>query len=782
MIKLIERFGSWIVDLVLRWRWLSLLFMVLLTIGLSLPMKNLGMSTEYRDYFGPENPQLLTFDNLETNYTKIDAALFVVQPADKKIFSQESYPIVQKITELAWQLPGVARVDSISNYQHTEAASDELLVGDLLPLDESFTDEQLASKEAIALAEPTIAGSLISHNGATAGINARVDLDNDPDADLPDFIAAARAMIEQIEAEYPGIRIASTGNAFMSNAFVEAAGEDALTLIPFMYVVLFIVMTLVYRNTYATLITIAVVLSSTLIALGVGGIFRLELNSISVSLPIVVMTLAVADSVHILVTLLSLMRGGMDKMQAIRESMRINFVAVAVTSITTIIGFMCLNFSDTPPFWHLGNLSAVGIFAAWVASVMLIPALVAIVPIKVKMVTSGEQQIAYEPVSLKLMRRLARLSTVHSNKIIVASGLISVVVLSAIPRLEFDDQFIDFFSERLDFRTDTDFTIKELSGIYTVHYDIRSAEPAGITSPEYLQHLQQFSEWLRSQPEVRAVYSFTDVMLRLNKSMHGDDPAWYRLPEDQELAAQYLLIYELSLPYGLDMNDRLRFDKSGTRLTATLDKISSVTMRDFAQRSNNWLRDNLPAHMYSEPSGTAMMFAYITKRNLDSMVLGNIIAVVLISLVMMIALEHFGLGLLSMVPNMLPIVFTFGLWYLLLGSVGMSSAIVMALSLGIVVDNTTHFLSKYQRARREKGATTEQAIHYAFEVVGMALLANAIILAAGFGILGFSSFQPNVQMGIMVAITIVLALIIDLLLLPALLMLRARRRKTIAPA
>lgn len=756
--------------------------MLVLTVSMALPMGNLKMSSEYRAYFGSENPQLMAFDNVEETYSKIDNALFVVQPVNKQVFSQESYPIIQRLTEQAWQLPGVFRVDSISNYQHTEAEGDDLSVADLLPLEETFTEEQLAYKQAVVLREPTLVGNLISHDASTTAIAAQVDLDADPDADLTDLVSAARAMVRAVEADYPGVRIAETGNAFMSNAFVESATEDMSVLIPLMYLMLFVVMTFVYRNIWATLITVVVVISSTIMALGAGGLSWIELNSISMSVPIVVMTLAVADSVHILITLLTLMRSGMEKMAAIRESMRINFVAVAVTSLTTIIGFLCLNFSDTPPFWHLGNLSAVGILAAWLISVVFIPAAVAVLPIKVKIVGEEKAHQAYHPVSLRLMRWLADFTTTHARRIILFFVITAALLISAIPRLEFDDQFIDFFDQRLDFRIDTDFTIEHLSGIYTLHFDIKSGEDSGITDPQYLKVLQAFAEWMRSQPEVRAVYSFTDVMLRLNKSMHGDQEEWYRLPESRELAAQYLLIYELSLPYGLNMTDRITQDKSASRLTVTLDKITSAQMREFAARSKQWLDDNSPQIMRSEGAGTAMMFAYITKRNLDSMITGNTLAIVLIALVMMLALEHFGLGLLSMLPNLLPILFTFGLWSLLFGVAGMSSTIVMALSLGIVVDNTTHFLSKYQRSRREQKKSTSAAIHYAFEMVGMALLANAVILAAGFAILHFSSFSPNVLMGEMTATAILLALIIDLLLLPALLMvLRKKPASEAAP-
>ena len=240
--------------------------------------------------------------------------------------------------------------------------------------------------------------------------------------------------------------------------------------------------------------------------------------------------------------------------------------------------------------------------------------------------------------------------------------------------------------------------MEHLNGIYLLEFSVEAEGPEGISDPAYLAHLERFTTWLRAQPEVTHVYSYSDMITRLNQNMHGDDPAYARLPEDRALAAQYLLLYELSLPYGLDLNDRISIDKSATRVTATVGDRSTVEFRDVLARARTWLETEAPAYMAAEPTGASVMFAYISERNIRSMLRGNVMAVGLISLVMIVALRSVGLGLLSLVPNLVPILLAFGVWAILVRQVGMAAATVSASSLGIIVDDTVHFLAKYLRS------------------------------------------------------------------------------------
>ena len=226
----------------------------------------------------------------------------------------------------------------------------------------------------------------------------------------------------------------------------------------------------------------------------------------------------------------------------------------------------------------------------------------------------------------------------------------------------------------------------------------------------------------------------------------------------------------MSLPYGLDLNNQINIDKSATRMTATLKTISSNNLIELEERAQEWLAKNTTHIVRADGSGTSLMFANIGKRNIVSMLFGTTVALILISMVLIFALRSFKIGLVSLVPNLVPAAMGFGLWGLTVGEIGLSLSIVTSMSLGIVVDDTVHFLSKYLRARREKGLNSEDAVRYAFKTVGRALLVTSIILVTGFLILSTSSFELNSGMGLLTAVVISFALFADFLFLPAVLM------------
>jgi predicted RND superfamily exporter protein len=251
--------------------------------------------------------------------------------------------------------------------------------------------------------------------------------------------------------------------------------------------------------------------------------------------------------------------------------------------------------------------------------------------------------------------------------------------------------------------------------------------------------------------------------------MHGDNAEWYKLPESREMAAQYLLLYEMSLPYGLDLNDQINIDKSGIRVIATLESLSSNQMMVVEERVNQWLAQNMSQYKVDLASPT-LMFAHIGKRNIVQMIIGSVVALTLISFLLLFAFKSVKLGLISLIPNLIPAGIAFGIWSLIDGRVGLGLSVVTGLTLGIVVDDTVHFISKYKRARTEMGLSSEDAVRYAFSTVGVALWITSAVLIAGFMVLSLSHFTMNGEMGLMTAITIAVALFLDLLFLTPLLM------------
>jgi predicted RND superfamily exporter protein len=759
----LESFINRYVDWVLKHRWIVVIGTIVLTILIASGAKNLRLDTNYRVFFSADNPQLQLFEEIQNVYSKNDNILFVLGTQDEGVFKNQTLDAIEKLTKESWQIPYSTRVDAITNFQHTRAEGDDLIVEDLVEDALQKSSEDLKNAKVIALSEPFLIKQLISENANVTGVNVTLQFPEENISEVPEAVAFARNLASQIKEEYPDIEIHITGMAMLNNAFSEASISDMQSLIPLMYVVMLLIMLFSLRSVAGTIATLFIITFSTIVAMGLAGWFGTGITPPSAQAPTIIMTLAIADSIHILITLFGEMRRGRTKLEAIKESMGINFLPVLLTSISTIIGFSTMNFSDVPPFNHLGNITSAGIAAAFLLSVIFLPALIAILPERIKKRKEEKQDSRIvDAITEFVIRR---------RQPLFYSGIIGAIVVGAfLFTNELNDNYVEYFDESIQFRTDTDYAAENLTGIYQVQYSLGGDGPGGISEPEYLAKLEEFTLWYRSQPNVVHVNTFTDVIKRLNKNMHGDDQSYYRVPENRELAAQYLLLYEMSLPYGLDLNNRINIDKSATRFIVTLQDVTANDIRLVAANGEQWLKENAPEYMFSYGSGPSVMFANITGKQINSMIKGTLIALVLISFMMIFALRNLKIGIISLIPNLMPAMVGFGLWGLLVGRVDAGLSIVMGMTLGIVVDDTVHFLSKYLRARREQNLSPDDATRYAFHTVGKALIVTTLIISAGFFILSFSSFAMNSNMAKLTSIVIGIALLADFLFLPPMLM------------
>jgi len=746
---------------IIRFRWWVILATLVVVVAAATGAKNLGFSTDYRVFFSEENPQLAAYEALQKIYTQDDNIMLVIKPKSGDLFTAERLSAIRKITEQAWKTPFATRVDSLTNFQHSYAEGDDLTVRDLVEKKANLTPKLLDEIRDVALNEPLLVNRVISPDGTATGININLTLPRKSLEEGPQAMTFARGLADDLRKAQPDLHVAITGLAALNNAFSEASLLDMQNLIPLMYGALLLVMVLLLRSFSGTIGTILVIGFSAATAMGLTGWLGILLTPPSSTAPTIILTIAIADSIHILITQLREMRLGMSKRDAIVESLRVNFTPVFLTTATTVIGFMSLNFSDAPPFQDLGNITAMGVTAAWILSVAFLPAVMSVLPMRVKV--RPETKTAG-------MVRFA--DWVIGRQRILLWGMTALVIFLGVlvPRIELNDRFVEYFDHSIQFRTDTDFAMANLSGIYQMQYSLPAGEEGGISNPEYLAGVDGFKSWFIKQPEVVHVQSLTDVMTRLNKNMHADDPAYYTLPQERDLAAQYLLLFEMSLPYGLDLNNQINVKKSATRIIVTLKNVSTREARALEKRSTNWLKTNFPTAANTQASGPFIMFAYISKRNIEGMLVGTAVALVLISALLIFALRHLKIGFISLVPNLAPAIMAFGVWSALVGTVDVAASIVTATSLGIVVDATVHFLSKYLRARRQRGDSTEDAIRYAFSTVGTALWVTSAILIAGFAVLSLSAFRINQELGMLTAMTLVCALLADFLLLPALLL------------
>jgi predicted RND superfamily exporter protein len=743
------------------WRVSVILTTLALVIAAGLGLRSISFSTDYRDFFSDDDPELIAFTELEQTYSKADTLVIVIRNPLGDLFNSRSLGMIFGMTEAAWKLPYVGRVDSLGNYQHTEAQDDDLNVYPLIETTETLDDARIAHIRQVALNEPTLTDRIISTDGKTTAIALNLHMPGeDHTRHMIESIEAAQAMLADFQALYPEYQMVMTGVIMFGYAETASSIADMRILSPLMALVMFVLMIVLLRSVYGALMTFAISILACIAAVGVAAWFGIEINGATAIAPIIIMTLAMADGVHIFNTFQQEFHVK-SRIEALSESLRVNIEPVSLTSLTTIVGFLSLNFSETPPFRELGNVTAIGVLAAWFLSLTLFPALMLTLPLRVQ--TRRLRRI-------DLINRFGDAVVLHRRRLAISMGGIALVLMTFIPMIEIDNSFLKFFSERNSFRQDTEFAAKHLIGPYPVDYSIPASEPGGISDPEYLAHLERFVKWLATQPEVVHVNSYIDTVKRINRSMNGDDPDYYRLPDSRELAAQYLLLYELSLPYGLDLTNMINFDKSASRVTASLRELSSKHLREFSHRVEQWLSDNLPAHMQASSTGPVMMFVGVVERNVRGMLIGTTIAFLLIALILMFALRSFRLGLVSLLPNFLPVLMTFGLWGLLYGQIGLIASFITATSLGLIVDDTVHILSKYARARREHCLNAHDGVRFSFSHVGSPLLITSGVLIIGFLVLVFSDFQLNAELGLLTAITLGFALLMDFLLLPPILM------------
>ena len=725
--------------------------------------QHLRFTNDYRYFFSNENPYLTAFEELERTYSSPDTIFYVYQPKDgSDATSNEALKLAYELTEAGWQVPYSTRVDSLTNFQNTRAiGEDDLEVRALVPDVAYIDDKRIAYVEDTILNEPLLAGRLLSQDKKTAAVLVSLRPPRDDVVATNEIVIKARGIHEEMRAKYPNIRIELTGSQMLSNAFAEAAQGDLTTLTPTMFVIIALVLIATTRKLFATFAAMIVVTLSAGMAMGTGGWLGMPLSPPASGAPTIILTVAVADCVHILITALVAQGQGKSKREAIIESLNINAQAVFLTSVTTAIGLFSLNFSDAPPYRDLGTFAGIGSIYAWILSMSLFPALLVLLPMR--------QSRAVDRQS-RSMEWLANMVIAKRRPLMLVMLAVTFIGAALLPRLTFNDRFVEYFDERVDFRQASDWAADNLTGIYIINYSLPSPDVGGVSDPDYLQDLDAFTQWLRAQPEVVHVASFSDVVKRINRSFNGDRDAFYAVPENRELAAQYVLLYEMSLPYGLDLNDQLNVDKSASRMVVTLDDLSTAEMKALRARALDWLAANTPERMHVEASGQAVMFSYIGERNFNAMTVGTLVAFILISGCLMLALRSLRLGLISLVPNIAPPAVAMGFFSLYTHEVGFWTAFVGATAIGLIVDATVHMLSKYRHARFDLNYSSIESVRYSFRMVGTALWVCSFVLIAGFMVLTLSPFLINAMLGRVVALTILTALVLDFLLLPALLM------------
>jgi len=747
--------------LIKRFRWLIAIGIPIIVIALATNLKHLEMDGSYRIWFGEDSKILTDYDDFRRTFGNDDSLIISFQDQNG-IFTPKALASIDRITQALWRMKYIARVDSITNYQYIHANAeepDDIIVEDFIQDIPHATPEYLANKKAIALHDPLVVDGFVSRDGTTTMIAARLTPKVNDDSDKSMEIMKLVREILAPEIKRTGYKYWLNGGPPLNEAFVTVAMADMI-FVPIILLASILLLLLLFRRVSGALIPIGVVSFTFLTVLAIQVLLGYKLNNFTINLPVFIIAIGIADAVHIYSVWLMMRQEGKSNEEATFLSLKKNFLPIFLTSLTTAIGFATLTISEVVPVFTLGIATASGAVLAFVISVVWMPAVLLLLTGKIK-----TKAVATESSSKRL--GYGRFILQNNKKIILLTSLLFGILSLGIGQVRIDSNTIRYFDKRVEIRQSTEFLMAHLTGPMAYEIVVDSGHKNGIKDPQFMQTVELFYQEFQAKfPDVRHLSSLVDTVKRFNKVVNHQD----EIPDNQNLIAQYLLLYSLSLPQGMEINDKMDINEQKLRITAQVnivDTSKDLTMIHYVHEW--WSKTPYRASV----QGQTAMFAYMQSDVTDTLIYSLSLAILLVSLVMLLIFKRFRLLWVFILPNILPVILVVGLMGWMGISIDIGVAIAGAIIIGVAVDDTIHFLVKYFEARRQ-GLSMEETFDEVLRYAGKAILFTTIILSTAFSLFAFSSFTPNQNFGIVTAFALMVALVVDLLLLPALLSLADR--------
>ena len=750
----IEQFGKILINHRIKVILSTLIVIFAITFG----MRFLETPSGYRGFVEEDFKYYQDVLDLEEKYGNIDVLTYVIKPNNGNIFQRNVLNLIHELTEISWQTPYSSRVSSITNHQYTTVDGDDISITDFVDDIDSMDQNKIKDLYNFAVAEDAVVNFVMSESGNVGLVN--INLEMPEDINFKEPIEFAWKQKDYFENKYNDIYVGVAGSAQFSDNFQSTSESDATKMYPSFLILIIILTYILLRSVVASIISLTVILLSILPSLGAAGWLGFEVQPPLITAPIIILTISLTHAIHMLSIALTNMAEGMTKNDAIIESLKINFSPIFLTSFTTAVGIAGINFGDIPAYSEMANTVVIGAAIGFILSVTLLPSMFSLLPI------TARKRKSYV---LHMLKNLAELIYKFKNRFILIVSALCVAIFSLIPSLTFDDFFGSYFDRVPAWLEVKNVVDPEFGSSFYIFSDIKTNETDGITDPEYLKKLDEFESWLITQDEVSDVSTISDVIKTLHKNMNGGFDEYYKIPDDKALIAQYLLLYEFSVPYGMDLKNQMTADKSDSRMLIRSNNNTSMEAVAFKKRVDQWLDENISPYNTNGVAGIPIMMPHLFVENTRGLVIGLLISFSFIILVVGSALRSVRYGIISVVPNIIPFIVGFGLLALVADMVTAAHQFAVLISIGLVVDATIHFLSKYKKALA-MDLTPKDAIQYCFRYVGYPIIVASVCLFSGFLFLTQSMFYYNFIIGGMCALIIMIALLIDLLLLPALLL------------
>lgn len=769
-------------SLLVQHRIAALMISVIVSMFMALGLTKTGFDTRILVLLGDNDPYIRERDWLNARFpTRQDISIAVIsREGETDVFSPVILDALGALHREYRRVPYVERTSSVVAYD-SPFGEIGLIPGRfrnfaLVPPD------ALAAARSKAMADDFINGALVSPEADLAIFAMSLSLQESTTAQNRDINLALTDLLDFLHTEHPDVLFYPSAEAVFEQSTRQAMIRDLTLLLPLVIFCCVILLCYCFRSVRYGASILLVTLLTVTCTVGLLGWLGVAFNSISVMAPLVVVIIAVANTAHIL----SIYRQAQQQpatspTNAMQDSVGFNLRPVSLAALTTAIGFASLNYASAPAISQFGTIVATGVLFAWLFSFLCFPALV--------LMTRGQ------PGDIRLATQLVDLCKSilarHEKSMfwtVVVIGLIAAALLplnkTDFNRLDFIDKdsplhrYYELVSERMGRGTGLTY------GVAAWQNDTEIA--GGAIQPDFLQAVDRFAEWLRQRDDILDVISLVEVVKTINETLLGAriDPLSeqnsYRLPDSAEEIEQHLMNYLSVQRSGFSLNNFISDDFSTIRLIINTRPLSNQQIIDLDLSLAHYFDENFAHESIRLIHGSnTLLFARMDKTVTVELIQSYMISLVMITLALTLGLRSLYFGLISVIPNMLPATIVFGVWGLAVGRIDPFVMMLFSISIGLVVDDTVHVLSTYQR-QKQLGYNTDEAINAAINKAGPALTVTTAVLALGTFILLFASTLYFQQAAKLLVPIVVLALILDLTFLPALLA-RLEKRRTPKP-
>ena len=661
-------------------------FYVLLVIALLPFIHGLSYSSDLTDYFKNNDARVFAFKEMQSDFGSFRNVIIFVEAVDTDFHDLSSLIVLEDLTGQIESLTGIVNVQSLTRHAITKSKNGEL---ETLTLSELLNSSLIQKAEAFSVelgGSDNIINRLVSSDFTVAAIIAKLgsnEIDsNEIDSDREHDLFAEIESIVQRSRNDGGFRLYLWGSETVKQEITRSFQQDIMYLTPLILLVGLFILWITIRSFLLILAGLISIILAQCVTFSVAGAFSICVNQTSSMAFGLVFILTLANIIHLLASYLIGMREGHTPRVAMEQSVVKNIKPILLTTVTTMLGFLSLNFSDSPPFAVLGNVAAIGLFSAFCSVIMITPCLCLVFKPTVP-------QASIELIQ-KTLLSLCHISLSHSRWIVVVFLIITVIFTAGIFNNRFHNDPLDYFSSGSRIGLATEFAEEKFDTKHFLLISIDTDNEGGLFENGNMATINQFIHWLHLQPSITSIHSATEMFKTIQASLNDNNLKWYALPKRDEQLSDYYALYNMSLKQGAAGVEAINDNESKTLIAVSLKPLYNSELIALVETMEQWFDTNA-LHLNFTASGNSLMFAAIGLTLIENMMEGAVFTIVVITLVLMFSFGSIKIGFFSLLPNLIPAVIAFGVWGLVVGKLDIAAASTFSISLGIVVDDTIHF-------------------------------------------------------------------------------------------